>query len=98
MVIQDVLDQLESAVSPVVKLLQKAENSKVVVMGFKSGMVLKEHQTNITTKLVIVDGKVIYKSGDQFTTLNKFDELEIPVNVPHSVEATEDSICFLIQG
>ncbi|MES2427085.1 MAG: hypothetical protein V4560_08925 [Bacteroidota bacterium] len=98
MIIQDILQQLENSTSPVVKILQRGEHFKVLVLGFKKGMILKEHQTNITSKLVIVDGSVVYRRADDTVNLNKFDEIDIPINVPHSVEAQEGSICFLIQG
>jgi quercetin dioxygenase-like cupin family protein len=98
MIIQDVLKQLEDSTTPVVKILQRGEHFKVLVLGFKKGMVLKEHQTNLTTKLVIVDGSIVYRRANDSVNLNKFDEIDIPINVPHSVEAQEDSICFLIQG
>jgi quercetin dioxygenase-like cupin family protein len=97
MIIKEVLTQLESAAGPVVKVLQRGEQGKVIVLGFKSGMVLKEHKTPITTKLVVIDGSVIYRTGEEETVISKFDELDIPVNVPHAVEALEDSVCLLIQ-
>ncbi len=98
MIINDVLLQLESAAGPVVKVLHRTGHTKVIVLGFKKGMILKEHQTGVTTKLVICEGNVIFQKADGSVTLNKFDDLDVPVNVPHSVEALEDSICFLIQG
>lgn len=97
-IIQDIVTALKDAVSPVVKVLQKSDHVKVIVLGFKKAMVLREHQTNITTKLVIIQGSVNYKSADGYVTLKKFDDMNIPVNVPHSVEALEESICLLIQG
>ena len=30
--------------------------------------------------------------------LEKYDEFEIPVNDLHAVNATEDTVCMLIQG
>lgn len=98
MIIQEVLAQLENAVNPVVKILQRGDQFKVIAMGFKKGMVLKEHQTPIPAKLVVIDGNVLYRQGEESIALNKFDEHEIPVNIIHSVEALEDSICILIQG
>jgi len=98
MIIHEVLTQLKTAAGPVVKILQRSDNIKVIVLGLKKGMILKEHKTGITTKLVIVEGSVIYKEGNASVTINKFEDIDIPVNVLHSVEAVEDSICFLIQG
>lgn len=97
MVIQDVLTALKDATSPVVKILVKGENGKVIVLGFRKGLVLKEHKTGHSTRLVVIDGQINYFSARGTVTLSKFDELDIPVNEPHSVEALADSICFLIQ-
>ncbi len=98
MVIQEVVATLTDAVSPVIKVLVKGGVAKVIVLGFKKGMVLKEHKTSVSTRLVVIDGQISYSSAKGMVTMNKFDELDIPVNEPHSVEALADSICFLIQG
>jgi quercetin dioxygenase-like cupin family protein len=82
----------------VVKILHKAENFKVIVIGFKNGMVLKEHKTALPAKLTILSGQVVFKENGRSVPLSKFDELEIPLHIPHSLEATEDSICLLTQG
>jgi quercetin dioxygenase-like cupin family protein len=98
MTIKEVLKQLETANHPVAKPLHKGDNFKVLVIGFKSGMKLNDHQAYIPSKLTLISGKVIYKQHEKETELQKFDEVEIPVNTIHSVEATEDSICLLTQG
>jgi len=97
MVIHDVLAALKDATGPVVKVLVKDNGGKVVVLGFSKGMVLKEHKTGLNTRLVVIDGQIKYFSVNGMVTLNKFDELDIPVNQPYSVQALADSICFLIQ-
>lgn len=97
MIIHDIIAALQNATSPVIKILVKGEASKVIVLGFKKGMVLKEHKTGVSTRLVVIDGQINYFSSNGIVTMNKFDDLDIPVNEPHSVEALADSICFLIQ-
>jgi len=98
MIIQDVLAALKDAEAPVVKLLVKGNAAKVIVLGFKKGMTLKEHKTGVNTRLVVIEGRINYYTVNGEVELNKFDDLDIPINVPHSVEALADSICFLIQG
>lgn len=98
MIIEEIAAQLETAVNPVIKILRKGEGFKVIVIGLKKGIVLKEHQTPIIAKLVVIKGSVIYRESDREIKLNQFQDLEIPVNVKHAVEAEENSICFLIQG
>ena len=96
MVIQDILSLLETAQTPVIKILQQQASGKVLALGFKKGMILKEHQTTVPAKLVIIEGTVLYKQGEESVTLNKLSDLDIPVKIPHGVEALQDSICLLI--
>lgn len=98
MIIQEVIAELKGAAAPVVKVLAKGNSSRVIVLGFKKGMTLKEHKTGVSTRLVVIEGKINYFSANDNITMDRFDDLDIPVNIPHSVEAEEDSICFLIQG
>ena len=98
MTIKEILKQLETSDHPVAKPLHKGDNFKVLVIGFKSGMKLKDHHAHISSKLTVISGKVIYKQHEKETELQSFDEIEIPVNIIHSVEAKEDSLCLLTQG
>lgn len=98
MIINDLLSQLENSTSPVTKILQKGENFKVIAMAFKKEMILKEHKTAIPAKLLVLDGSVVFKEASKSVVMNKYDEMEIPVNELHSVEALADSVCLLIQG
>jgi len=98
MIIEQVLTALETATAPVVKVFQQNTQFKVFVLGFKKGMVLKEHDTDVNTNLVVIEGTVEYRGADRTLLLNKFDEINITQKVLHSVVALEDSICFLIKG
>ena len=98
MIIKDVLAQLKTAAHPVARVLHKGDNFKVLIIGFKSGMKLKDHTAPMPSKLTVIYGKVIYKQHENETELQEYDEKEIPVNVIHSVEAKEDSLCLLTQG
>jgi quercetin dioxygenase-like cupin family protein len=98
MIIKEVLSQLENAASPVAKVLHKGEQFKVITIGFKKGMILKEHKSNLPARLVVVAGSIIYKEDERSVVMNRFEDLEIPVNKIHSVEALQDSVCFLFQG
>lgn len=95
---KDILKKLENAVNPVVHVVQNTSCSKVIVIAFKKGMVLKEHKTDVTAKLLVIKGSVIYKEESQHTELFLYDEKDIPVTVLHSVEAIEDSLCLLFKG
>lgn len=98
MLIKDILRELETATHPVAKALHKGEHFKVLVIGFKSGMVLKEHKAHMPSKLTVMDGSVEYKHGDDIVQLYKHDSFDIPVGEGHSISAKEDCLCLLTQG
>ena len=98
MTIQKVNEDLTSASHPVAKVLHKGKDNRVLVIGFKKGMILKEHQAHLPSKLTVLSGEVIYEQDERNEVLCFFDEVEIPVNITHSVEAVEDSLCLLTQG
>ena len=98
MVIKEILAQLETASHPVAKTIHKGNNFKVLAIGFKREMKLKDHQAHVPSKLTVISGSVTYKQQEKETELHKFDEIEIPLNTIHSVEAKEDSLCLLTQG
>lgn len=97
--IKEMLAELaEQTTGPVSRVLERGENFKIIVLAFSPGMILKAHKTPVPAKLIVVHGQVNYRQGDQVTLLEKFDEMPIPVDLLHSVEAIEESVCFLIQA
>jgi hypothetical protein len=46
----------------------------------------------------VMEGKVIYIENDKRIELSKFEEVDIPIDITHSVQAMEDSLCLLTQG
>jgi quercetin dioxygenase-like cupin family protein len=95
---KEILQKLENAVNPVAQVVQNTSCSKVMVIAFKKGMILKEHKTDVSAKLLVIKGNVIYKEQNQQEELFLYDEKDIPVAVLHSVEAIEDSLCLLFKG
>jgi len=99
MSIKELLAQMaQSKTGPAIKVLEKGEQFKVILIGFKKEMALKAHQTPIKAKLIVLEGKVNYIEAQRLVVLKKYDELDIPKTVVHSVQALEDSICLLIQS
>ena len=98
MILQQILTEIETSKHPVAKALHKGDHFKVLAIGFKKGMVLKEHQAHLPTRLFVLSGQIIYKQNEVCTSLSTYEEIEIPINVLHSVDATEDSLCLLTQG
>ncbi len=98
MIIQEIKNLLVKATHPVARVMYIKEHFRVLAIGFNSKMILSEHRTPYDSKLVVIEGKVIYKEGDKEIQLNQYDEYIIPQNIVHSVTALEDSLCFLIQS
>ncbi len=98
MIIQSILEELQTGSHPIAKALHKGQHFKVLVIGFKAGMKLKDHEAHQTSKLTVISGSVLYKEGEKSIILKTYDETDIPINVTHSVEAFEDSLCLLTQG
>jgi quercetin dioxygenase-like cupin family protein len=96
--IQSILSDLKTSSHPVAKALHKGDHFRILMLGFHKGMLLNDHKAHIPSKLTVVNGSVIYKEGDKIVTLQQYDEVEIPVEIIHSVEAIEDSLCILSQG
>lgn len=98
MIIAELKEELKTSNHPVAKSLQHGRGFKVLVMGFKKGMILKEHKAHLPSKLVVLEGAVIYKEDNRIVELLQYEEVEIPVEIMHSVQSIEDSLCMLIQG
>ncbi|SMD46012.1 hypothetical protein SAMN00777080_4688 [Aquiflexum balticum DSM 16537] len=98
MTIKKIKEELNSADSPVAKSLHHGTGFKVLMMGFKKGMILIEHKAHVKSKLTVLEGAVIYKEESRVVELGQYDEVEIPVEITQSVEAIEDSLCILSQG
>ena len=98
MKLKEIEIQLATSAHPVAKALHKSDQFKVLAIGFKKGMILKEHEAHSPTNLFVLKGKVIYKEGELTKELSIYDEIEIPTEVMHSIEALEDSLCLLTQG
>jgi quercetin dioxygenase-like cupin family protein len=96
--IKEILTELETKSHPVAKALYKSDAFKVLAIAFKKGMVLKEHKAALPSKLIVMEGAVMYKNMDMERFLHQYDEHVIPTDEAHFVEAIEDSLCILIQG
>lgn len=98
MTIKSILEQLEESDKPVAKSFHTEGQFKVLIFGFKKGMKLKNHKTHHLTKLLVISGDIMYHQNKKETRLKKYDEIDIPAEVPHSVGAIDDSLVLLTQG
>jgi len=94
--IHEVKKQLESSVAPVVKVIHKTESNRIIALGLRKGIVLKEHKASVPARLIVLEGSLQYKQEGEIIELHQHDEHEIPVGILHSVEGLEDSIAILI--
>lgn len=98
MLIQEILEQLKDSEHPVAKTFHLGNNFKVLIFGFKKGMKMKDHEAKHPTKILVLEGDVIYTQEKRDYRLKKHEEVKIPPFVTHSVSALEDSLVLLTQG
>ncbi len=98
MVIKEIKEELETSSHPVAKSLHNGKGFNVLVIGFRKGMVLKEHKAHKPSKLTVLEGSVLYQEKDRIVKLEQYEEVMIPLEVIHSVQANESSLCLLTQG
>ncbi|MDR9415874.1 MAG: hypothetical protein RI564_06290 [Gracilimonas sp.] len=98
MTIEAIKDQLEHADHPIAKSFHTGDHFKVLLFGFKKGMKLEDHTAHSPTKLLVLEGEVIYHQPKKDVRLKRFDEIDIPAEVEHSVASLDDSIILLTQG
>ena len=98
MIINEIQEKLETAIKPVARLYYKAGEYKTMFIGFKKGMTLEQHKTQVPARLMVITGMVTYIEEGDKTTLKMYEYQDIPVNIIHEVHAEEDSLCMLVQG
>lgn len=98
MTVKEIKEQLQTSDKPVAKSFHVGEHFKVLLFGFKKGMKLEDHNAKHPTKLLVMEGDVIYHQGRKDIRMKQFDEIEIPAGVDHAIGAVKDSIILLTQG
>lgn len=98
MTIKEIRELLQTSDKPVAKSFHIGDSFKVLLFGFKKGMKLEQHTAKHPTKLLVLEGDVIYHQKKKDIRLKQYDEVVIPVNVTHSIGALKDSIILLTQG
>ena len=98
MIIKKILAELGATDRPISKIIKAGDSFKSMAIGMKKGVIWRDHKAVMPTKLMVMEGRVTYVKGEKIIKLEKFDDLDIPVNIIHSLKAVEDSICILIQG
>jgi quercetin dioxygenase-like cupin family protein len=65
MTIKNILTEITNASHPIARVLHKGLHSKCLIIGFKKGMKLKDHAAPLSSKLLVLQGAVIYTEGLQ---------------------------------
>ena len=97
MILKNIMAQLGEATQPVSKIIKYSTTFKTLAVGLKKGVIWRDHKAAMPTKLLVVEGSVIYRQEEKVVELGKLDDMDIPVDIIHSLEATDDSLCILIQ-
>lgn len=82
--------------APVVKNIFNTDGSKLIAIGMKGGVVLKEHITPCKAKLMVIKGEIDFNTQTESRRLATYDSYDIPLDMPHSVEAYEDALFLLM--
>lgn len=98
MTIRAIKEQLKSSDKPVAKSYHIGDHFKVLLFGFNQGMKLEDHKAHHPTKLLVLEGEVIYHQEKKDIRMKKHDEIDIPAEISHSVAALTDSLILLTQG
>ena len=96
--IQKQMEEMDESDHPVAKTFHYGENFKVLIFGFKKGMKIEDHEAKHPTKLLVLEGDVIYTQQKKDHRLKKHEEIDIPPHITHNVSAIEDSLILLTQG
>lgn len=94
--LKDLIEKLPNSDKPLTKVLLKNENTKVIAVGLKKGVVLNDHKAPGATKLIVVKGEIKYTTVQNEIVLRLFDEYDIPLEEIHRVEGLQDSLFLLL--
>ncbi len=89
-------DKISTTDRPIVKIIFRNENTRVVAFGLQKGMKLTDHQLPVYTKIIMMKGEIELESKIETVLLKEFDEYIIDPKVIHQVIANEDAMMLLI--
>lgn len=78
----------------VVKLFE-GSGSKEIRINLQKGHEMKEHQAPGAIMVQVLSGKIEFSVGSDVQILNSLDMIALDANVPHALNALEDSIVRL---
>lgn len=98
MKLKEALLKLDKSSHPVATILANDEHLKVYSILFKIGMVMSNHKTSNHAVLYVLSGTVVYRDAESIIEVNHFEEFHIIPEIVHSITASTDATCLLIQS
>lgn len=96
MTIESLYDNLNYSEDRVVtKVILESSFSKEIRILMKAGQVMKEHKTAYPILVHIIEGSIKFGVQGEVHALNKGSIISLAGNVPHDLEANQDSIIRL---
>ncbi len=73
----------------------KSDNTTVVLIGMHQNAELKKHKAYGNIHVQVLEGKINFCAGQQTVSLQKGQMIALKADIPHSVQALEDSFFLL---
>lgn len=80
---------------PAVQIMMDTDSSKEIRIAMKKGQLMKEHKTPYPIVVELFDGVISFGVNGEVHEIKKGDMLALEGNVPHDLQAKEDSIVRL---
>ncbi|PZW40730.1 hypothetical protein LX95_01798 [Mesonia algae] len=80
---------------PVIKKILDENGTKVLAIGLKRGVELKEHVAPCKAKLLVIKGEIDFNTNLESRRYACYESYDIPINLKHSVVAWDDAIFLL---
>jgi len=87
MIIHNAIADFASAQNSILRTLHEGDNSKALVLTFRTGMTIKEHKSNVPATLIAVSGKINYHTSKTTITLKMYNNLSIIPEELHAVRS-----------
>jgi len=93
--IKSILEKTKVEDKPIVSVLSKGSNSRLIAIGLGDGVVLKEHKAPGPTRMIVLKGELEYRAQGEVKVLSELDEFDIPLKEIHSVTGRGQTVFLL---
>lgn len=80
---------------PVIQVLMESDFTKEIRIALKKGQTMKRHETRFPIVVQVVEGKIDFGTDQETYLLKQGDLIALSANVPHDLQAYEDSVIRL---